>query len=311
LTAPTRPRDNSALMAVRASDYPTIIETRFPGLIAKVREVIEESESKYEGDGKRSESFLWEHTTHAASIAYQLAQAENTDPLIPVIAALFHDAGKFAGGKYHPDETAEEEESARIADRLLRQFGMKPAEIRKVLSGLKAVYNEKARKNSVAAIIHDADFLSKFGALGIAGFFIKSALRRRTLQSTVLGYLSKELTYASCLPLNMHTAAGRKLASKKAADSLKFFRALLSELRDAGIADLKIRQLRIPYPARENQELKVQLVVSPKCPQCGAEWSVAWTTEKGVKCRKLNIDWSCPECSRRLETSFCLPEIAY
>ena len=306
-----RPRDNSARMAVHASDYPTVIESRFPGLIAKVREIIEESESKYDGNGKRSESFLWEHTTHATSIAYQLAQAEKADPLIPVITALFHDAGKFAGGKYHSDETAEEEESARIADRLLRQFGMKAAEIRKVLAGLKALYNEKARKNSVAAIIHDADFLSKFGALGIAEFFIKSALRRRTLQSTVLGYLSKELTYASCLALNMHTAAGRKMASKKASDSLKFFRALLTELRDTGIADLKIRQLRIPYPASENQFLKVQLVVSPKCPRCGGSWTAAWTTEKGVKCRKLNIDCICSECGERLETSFCLPEIAY
>jgi HD superfamily phosphodiesterase len=298
-------------MAVYASDYPTIIESRFPGLIARVREIIQESESKYDGNGKRSESFLWEHTTHATSIAYQLARAEKADPLIPVIAALFHDAGKFAGGKYHPDETAEEEESARIADRLLRQFGMKAAEIRKVLAGLKALYNENARKNFVAAIIHDADFLSKFGALGIAEFFIKSALRRRTLQSTVLGYLSKELTYASCLPLNMHTAAGRKMASKKATDSLKFFRALLTELREAGIADLNIRQLRIPYPASENRFLRVQLVVSPKCPRCGGGWTAAWTTEKGVKCRKLNIDCVCSECNERLETSFCLPEIAH
>jgi HD superfamily phosphodiesterase len=311
LTALTRSRDNSRLMTVRARDYPTIIESRFPGLIAKVREIIQESERKYDGSGKRSESFLWEHTTHATSIAFQLAQAENMDPLIPVIAALFHDAGKFAGGRYHTDDTAEEEESARIAGRLLRQFGMKAAEIGKVLSGLKALYKENARKNSVAAIIHDADFLSKFGALGIAEFFIKSALRRRTLQSTVLGYLSKELTYASCLPLNMHTAAGRKLASKKASDSLKFFRALLSELRDAGIADLKIRQLLIPYPAGENQLLKVQLVVSPQCPRCAGGWTVTWTTEKGVKCRKLNIDCACSECSERLETSFCLPEIAY
>ena len=153
LTTPTRPRDNFGLMAVHTSDYPTMIESHFPGLIARIREIIEESESKYDGNEKRSESFLWEHTTHATSIAYQLAQAENTDPLIPVIAALFHDAGKFAGGRYHTDETAEEEESARIADRLLRQFGMKASEIRKVLSGLKALYNENARRNSVAAKI--------------------------------------------------------------------------------------------------------------------------------------------------------------
>ena len=304
-------RDNAAFMAIQAFDYPSVVESRFPGLIDSLREVIQESEYKYEGGKGRSESFLWEHTLHTASISYQLAQAENLDPLIPVVAALFHDAGKFAGGKYHSDETAEEEESARIARKLLTQFGMKSAEIRRVISGLRALYNEKAKKNPVASILHDADFLSKFGALGVAGFFIKSALRRRTLRSTVLGYLSKELTYASCLPLNMHTSAGRKMAAKKASDSLKFFRALLVELREARIANLRIRLLRIPNPAAKSQLLKVQLVVSPTCPKCRRGWNFVWTTDKGVKCRKLNIDWACSYCGERLETSFCLPEMAY
>jgi HD superfamily phosphodiesterase/predicted RNA-binding Zn-ribbon protein involved in translation (DUF1610 family) len=309
LTLPMLTRDNAAAMARQAFDYPGLVESRFPGLIDKVREIIEESESKHEGHESSSESFLWEHTMHATLIAYQLAQSEGLDPLIPVVAALFHDAGKFAGGRYHSDETAEEEESAKIAKNLLHQHGMKSKEIRQVLSGLKALYNERAKRNRVAAIIHDADFLSKFGALGVAGFFIKSALRRRTLRSTVLGYLSKELTYASCLPLNMRTASGRKLAAKKASDSLKFFRALLSELRDARIADLRIRQIRIPNPKLKDQILKVQLVVSPTCPQCGGSCNIDWTTDKGIKCRKLNVDWACSQCGERLETSFCLPEI--
>lgn len=298
-------------MAVQKFDYSDVVESRFPGLIDKVREVIQESERKHEGDGEHSESFLWEHTMHATSIAYRLARAEGLDPLIPVVAALFHDAGKFAEGQYHKDGTVEEEESARIAERLLHQFGMKTDEIRKILAGLKALYLEKARKNTIADILHDADFLSKFGALGVAGFFIKSALRGRTLRSTVLGYLSKELTYAACLPLNMRTAAGQKLATKKASDSLKFFRSLLTELREARIADLKIRQIRIPYDPNKNRFLRVQLVVSPECPECGRSWNMAWATEKGVKCRKLNIDWVCSHCGERLETSFCLPEIAY
>ena len=275
----------------------------------EVRNVIQESENAHEGDNRGSESLLWEHTLHVTSLTHRLACAEGLDPLIPVIAALFHDAGKFAGGQYHSAETIEEEESARIASRLLRRFGMRKTEIGRVLSGLRALYNEKARKNAVAAIIHDADFLSKFGALGVASFFTKSVLRGRTLRSSVLGYLSKELTYAACLPLNMHTAAGRKLAAKKASDSLRFFRSLLAELRDARIADLKIRRMRIPYPPSGDRSLRVQLVVSPACPACGGIWRMTWATEKGVKCTKLKIEWGCIQCAERLETSFCLPEI--
>lgn len=293
----------------RALDYRSIVESRFPGLVDRIRDAIQESENKYEGNSS-SESFLWEHTQHTASIACQLAQAEKRDPLIPVIAALFHDAGKFSGGKYHAEETIEEEESAQIAEKLLKESGMRVGDIRNVLAGLKALYNEKAKKNAIGAILHDADFLSKFGALGIAAFFTKSALRRRTLQSTILGYLSKELTYASCLPLNMHTASGRKLAAKKAAGSIRFFRSLLAELRESRIADLGIRQLRIPNPAARGKFLNIQIVISPGCSKCGKNWNFVWATETGTKCRKLIVDWDCSHCGHRVETSFCLPEIA-
>jgi HD superfamily phosphodiesterase len=297
-------------MAVREETTFAAIESRFPGLMEKVRDVCRDSENAFEGGRHRSESFLWEHTMHVASIARRLAQAEGVDPLIPVIAALFHDAGKFAEGKYHSDGTIEEEESARIAGTMLRRFGMNGVDIRRVLSGLKALYNEKSRKNRIGAILHDADFLSKFGALGVAGFFTKATLRGRTLRSAVLGYLSKELTYAACLPLNMHTAAGKRLAAQKARDSVRFFRSLLVELRDTHLCNLEIRRLKVRRPGTGHQYLTVRLVVSPKCPECSRSWTMAWTTDRGVKCQKLNVDWKCAHCGRQLETSFCLPEIA-
>jgi HD superfamily phosphodiesterase len=307
LTPQRRTRDNAKFMPVQELNFSSLVEARYPGLMAKVRALIEDSETLYESRKKPSESLLWEHTLHVASIAYQLACIEGLDPLNPVIAALFHDAGKFAGGQYHRDNIIEEEESARIAEKLLNQAGMKAVDIREVLSGLKALYNEKASKSPIAAVIHDADFLSKFGALGIAAFFTKSTLRGRTLRSSLLSYLSKELTYAACLPLNMHTAAGHKMAAKKAADSLRFFRSLLAELREARIADLKIRHLRVQ--AEDNRTFKIQYVAAPACPACGFAWGMTWSTEKGIKCRKLNLDWSCKHCSERIETSFCLPEI--
>jgi HD superfamily phosphodiesterase len=309
LTVPMRTRDNFALMAAQEFNSESIIESRFPGLIADVRKIIQDSENAYEGGDGSSESHLWEHTVHVTSIACQLACAEHIDPLIPSIAALFHDAGKFAGGRYHHEDTIEEEQSAEIAESLLRRHCMKKADIRKIQSGLRALYREKAEKNTIAAILHDADFLSKFGALGIAAFFTKSALRGRTLRSSVLGYLSKELTYAACLPMNMRTSEGRQLATKKAADSLKFFRALLAELRDTTIADLKMRRIRIPHPSTKGRLLEIRLVVSPSCPKCGKHWQMEWSTEKGVKCTKLHADWNCSQCGERLETSFCLPEV--
>jgi HD superfamily phosphodiesterase len=296
-------------MAAKEVTIFRVIESRFPGLIDKVRNIILESEKAYEGDKGHSESFLWEHTVHVASIALRLAQEEKMDPQIPVIAALFHDAGKFVEGKYHTEGTIEETESARIAENLLKQSGMRSSDIRKVIAGLNALYNEKIRKNRIAAILHDADFLSKFGALGIASFFTKATVRGRALRSAVLGYLSKELTYAACLPLNMQTAAGRKHATRKSRDSLKFYNSLLSELRESRIADLEIRRVRIPYPSHRNRHIVIRMVASRTCPECGESWEVGWATEKGVKCQKLSIDWRCSHCGKEIETSFCLPEI--
>jgi len=285
------------------------IETRFPGLMAEIRQNIQNAEKSYDG-GERQESFLWEHTVHVASIAEQLAQSENIDPLIPVIAALFHDAGKFAEGRYHAEGTVEETEAARIAEPMLRRHGMKASDIGKTLAGLRALYNEKARKNRVAAILHDADFLSKSGAMGVAEFFIKSTLRGRTLRVSVLEYLGKELTYTACLPLNMRTSAGKKLAERKSGDALKFFRLLLAELKDSRIADLRIRHFSVPSASARNGALEIRLVVSPACPECGKAWKMRWRTEEGVKCHKLRVDWLCARCGHQLETSFCLPEIA-
>ncbi len=310
MTLPRRTRDNAASMAVKKESTLNLIESRFPGLIDKVRVTIQESEKAYEGGESQSESFLWEHTLHVASIADRLAQSERVDRLLAVVAALFHDAGKFVGGEYHSEGTIEEEESARIAEPMLRESGMKAADTRRVLAGLKALYNESSRKNRIAAILHDADFLSKFGAMGVASFFTKSTLRGRTLRSSVFGYLSKELTYASCLPLNMHTDAGRKLASQKSKDSIKFFRSLLAELREARIADLEIRRFSIPFPTPGKRLVAIQAVASRACPECGSEWEMAWNTEKGVKCNKLTVDWRCSKCGEQQESSFCLPEIA-
>lgn len=313
LTVPTPTRDNFALMAVykiQKMNCAQAIESRFPGLMEKVRTIIQDSENELEGGDGSSESFLWEHTMHVTAIAYRLALDEGLDPYVPIVAALFHDIGKFTGGRYHRDEIIEEEESAQIAERLLPEFGMKKSEIRKVLSGLRALYNEKIRKNSVAAIMHDADFLSKFGALGVASFFTKSTLRKRPLRASIFGYLSKELTYAACLPLNMHTAAGRKLAAKKSTDSLKFFRSLLAELREGHIADLRIRKTQIPHPKYRDRPLEIRYVLSPSCPECGGKWDMAWGTEKDIKCTKLSIEWNCRHCTERIETSFCVPEIA-
>jgi len=296
----------------RAASFISAVEARFPGLVGAVRTMIEASERQF---GARSgsgagESYLWEHTTHVASLAFELARSEKTDPLIPALVALFHDAGKFAGGTYHQGKKAEEEEAAAMAGRVLGQFGAGAAQARRVASGLRALYNSRAKRNRAADIVHDADFLSKFGTMGIAQFFIKSTLRGRTLEQAISNQLSKELTYAACLPSNMRTRAGKRQAEKKSTATLQFFRALLRELREAHVGDFVVRRIRVKPSGRPGSFIEVRLAVPRSCTKCGGPWKIAFKTEPGTKCEKLEAEITCLRCGEKARVSFCLPEVS-
>jgi len=87
--------------------FAAALADRYPGLLEKVQALIVEAERKFAGNAPEAEgSFLWEHTLHVAGLAFRLAETEKSDPALAAVTALFHDAGKFAGGRYHADEIA-------------------------------------------------------------------------------------------------------------------------------------------------------------------------------------------------------------
>jgi len=294
----------------KVSNFDDLISSVYPGLVGQLKHKIKDSESKYAGSHSEiTESFLWEHTVQVASIALKLSISEGMDPIIPVIAALFHDSGKFSRGKYHEDEIPEEENAAALAEKMLKKVGMKRDQMQKVVIGLRALYNDKVKGNAITDIVHDAEFLSKFGYLGAANFFLKSALRKKPLQNTILNALSKELTYASCLPSNMRSNSGRKMAKKKRRDSLSFFFGLLDDLCESQIACYKVDKLKLSCGRLPEKKIEVFLVVPSACETCGGKFSKEFYKEEGIKCKKLVRNVSCSGCDNNYNFSFCLPEI--
>jgi putative nucleotidyltransferase with HDIG domain len=287
-----------------------LISSVYPDLIERLKKHILENEAEFSGhSAETQESFLWDHTVQVASVALKLAVLERTDPLIPVITALFHDSGKFRQGDYHAEEIPEEEHAATAAAEMLGAVGMAAEQVQMTVQSLNALYQENISKTTATNIVHDADFLVKFGFLGAANFFMKTAIRGKPLQTSVLNYLSKELTYASHLPENMRTHSAKKLAKKKKRDSLTFFYGLLDELREADIACYTVKKLKIPQMKRKSAFLEIYLVIPDKCTTCKGEFTKEWATEKGIKCEKLNVDVFCKECKCHYDFSFCLPEI--
>jgi len=286
------------------------VSRRFPGLVAEIQKAVEDSERKFAGNVPEADgSFLWEHSVHVASLAYTLARAERTDAELAAVVALLHDAGKFAEGRYHEGDRPEEDEAARLAAVLLRRPGVKAAEREAAVKALAALYDPAAPRNPLAAVVHDADFLSKFGVVGVAQFFIKSALRGKTLRRAVAESLSKELTYAACLPLNMRTTAGRAFAGRKADATTAFFKAFLEEIRETQGMAFKVVISRFDHPRRPGTPFEVRLVVPEVCPSCGGTWRASLAAAAGKKCERLEARVECRGCGSSTEISFCLPEL--
>ncbi|MGD8539704.1 MAG: HD domain-containing protein [Candidatus Aminicenantes bacterium] len=294
-------------------DIENLISPKYPKLFGRIRQLIEDSEREYSQDkGSKEESFdsfLWEHTLHVAAYAKKIAIAEEVNPTDAVITALFHDSGKFMGGQYHDDETPEEGSAAELAHKIFTEECVDPEKIETITAAITALYSEKTPANKITDVVHDADFLAKFGYLGVANFFTKSTLRGKPLLKTLISSLSKELTYAAALETNMRTAAGKKMADKKSAATLDYYQGLLDELREGGIAFFKIMHKAFPCPKKPDKFITLHMAVPEACPECSGLLMMDFSSQTKTKCEQLTASINCNKCPNHYEISFCLPEI--
>lgn len=289
-----------------------LLAPSYPDLIPELKKLIERSEHEF-CPARGSDSFLWEHTVYVASMAYTIACDEGVTPILPVVTALFHDCGKFRDGRYHEDEKPEEETAAEIAGVLLHRNGFAAADITLIEESLLALYNQEKRDDNIyTRIVHDADFLVKFGYMGFANFFEKSVLRGMVIRKSILKSMSKELTYAVSLEKNMQTASGRKIACKKSQITLHLFQNYLNELKEANISPYEIREMEIDCCKDPDAIIPVVMVLPESCEVCSGKLKIAFERDKGIKCEKLIVNISCCRCGggSDYDFSFCLPEIA-
>jgi len=288
------------------------LRKRHPDLVDRARDRIVDSERRLEPrEGRTVDSFLWEHTRQVAAAAHRLCLREGTDPLIPVLCAVFHDMGKFEGGIYHKGDTPEEETAAAEAANMMRAEGLSPELVRKTETALRSLYSTSARSHAAADIVHDADFLVKSGRLGVAAFFSKSACRGRHMLNALTESLSRELTYAAALPGNMRTEGARALAERRALRTRAYYRGLLQEMRELGIARFEISRIAFPCPKRPDRNLSLYLASPSDCPLCGGEPRMKpLTVETGLKCDRLRAVFACGSCGWENRIGFCLPEIS-
>ena len=297
-------------------DVRNVLEARFPGLYVGVEQMLVDSEARYNRQTNQAPSeFLLDHTRRTAAIAHRISGMEGVDSFLPILVALFHDAGKFHEGEYHKDDIPEEEHAAVLAEKMLSEFGVEQRDVVAVLEALRALYNDKLPCVGACRIVQDADRLDKLGTLGIAAFFTKAALRSRGLIDALAQNGSRELTYALAAQRSMFTETGKKLASEHATKTVDFFDALLADLANWGIASFERRTIVLAEDFRSRdgasiQTMEVTIVMPRACPDCDASLGLSYVRGRGVKCEKLTARFACNGCGYARENSFCLPVFA-
>ena len=293
-----------------------LLESRFPGLHARIERTLIEAEARYNRKTKQAPSeFLLEHTQRTAAIAHNIAAMERVDAFLPVLVALYHDAGKFHGGEYHQDDVPEEEHAAILAGAMLAEYGVERADIEAVCAALRALYDDRLTSLEPCRIVQDADRLDKLGALGVGAFFTKATLRGRGLVDALVHTLSRELSYALAAPHSMLTETGKKLAGEQTAKTVAFFDELLHDLERWGIAAFERRSLLVEgdFRGRDGdrvQKVQVTIVMPRACPDCEAPIGLTHRSERGLKCDVLKARFACEACDYARDISFCLPVLA-
>src|SRR3972149_3375799 len=125
-------------------DVRNVLEARFPGLHAAVERLLVDSEARYNHQTNQAPSeFLLDHTRRTAAIAYRISGMEGVDPFLPLLVALFHDAGNFHDAEYHKDAIREEGHAGALAEKMLPKFGVADSDFVAVREARRALYNDK------------------------------------------------------------------------------------------------------------------------------------------------------------------------
>jgi HD superfamily phosphodiesterase len=274
-------------------------------VMSAIEETLREHVRREEGaadQGDRAADSLWDHLSRTAEIAEQLGHAEGLDPTTCRIAALFHDAGKFHRGERHGDSQPEEEHSAEVLRRLAPSLGIPESLVAEIGEAILQLYCCDPEPTPLARVLFDADNLEKLGYLGVANFFVKRGLRGRGISPEFMAQFTVELTYARHAVACMQTNAGRSWARRRAPRTQQFFRSLLDQLREDGLADLVIKELDLDgFP--------IDAVVPRTCGCCKPLVPEMWQDE-GIKCQKIHLVHACRGCGERYEVRFCRPRLA-
>jgi uncharacterized protein len=196
---------------------------------------------------KTDPSHDFQHVLRVLNLAKKIGKSVNADLEILIPAALFHDTVIYR--KDHPDSQKESDESADVAERILKRIKGYP---KKKIKNVKTCIQQCSFRKAIiptlleSKILQDADLLESTGAISIIRTFSSGGQMNRPFYNPKKPLSKKdEINFPSGVGLfyrrlllveqRIHTKLGKKLVKKRAAFLKKFLDQLKKELKESEI----------------------------------------------------------------------------
>jgi uncharacterized protein len=179
----------------------------------------------------------WPHVQRVLRLCEEMAENQNCEVDVEVlrIAALLHDVAK----RFERDNPKLDhgQRSAEMAEAFLRKCGLAEPKVRAVCHAIKAHTHYEEAKTIEAKILHDADFIDKLGATGIATIFVKACLTNQTIEEVLENYYSeggksyviKHIQWIK--KPHLYTTIAKEIAEKRNKIAPVFFEQLRKEIK--------------------------------------------------------------------------------
>jgi len=179
----------------------------------------------------------WPHVKRVERLSMAISKLEknNVDHEVLKAATLLHDVAKYIekGGSSEDHGEA----GAEMARKLLRTISFDEEKINLVSHAIR-VHTHREKPFSIEAkILHDADFLDKLGAVGLASIFIKACLTDKTIEEVTEmyesenpkpSYVAKHVGWLK--NQQFYTKTAKKIGKERNMIVSAFFKALRAEI---------------------------------------------------------------------------------
>lgn len=170
-------------------------------------------------------NYRWEHVQTVVKLAVRLAELTGADVEVVEAAAWLHDVAKYNAKQKHPQKGAEQ------ARKLLPKTDFPPEKIERVAKAIEVhmgLWRKEPLANLEAAVLWDADKLTKIGLTGVFHWLGDSLSQGRSLEMVEILELGHTANWQERTVASMHTEPARKAAAER----LSRYRSLWHELEE-------------------------------------------------------------------------------